>query len=279
LLSYPVHAFDPFAGIQAPGVSIAANGSFAAAVGLLRTQAQRRPFAINFVKPKEPKPPDATGQRRLLIASALAACVLLALGWVGYAQLSKKDRELTALRVKKQNQDALLHKMQEDDTRFLAIDEWCETQIPWLDELYDLTDRFPDVQNVRLVQMIAEPAPRAAKNKNGGKQAGKLVLKGILNNASELLVEQLIARYVQDGHYAGGQRTGPLPNRSVDRARFQFEFSTNVTLDKRLPTEYTLRLPAEEGDGEDNPRRDRGRRSRNQRSGFGLNDFGGGDQP
>ncbi|HLN27028.1 MAG TPA: hypothetical protein VK395_04750 [Gemmataceae bacterium] len=279
LLSYPVHAFDPFAGIQAPGVSIAANGSFAAAVGLLRTQAQRRPFAINFVKPKEPKPPDDSSQRRLLIAGALAACVLLALGWLGYAQLARKDRELAALQEKKLLQDALLHKMQEDDTRFLAIDEWSETQISWLDELYDLTDRFPNVQSVRLVQMFGEPSPRAVKNKNGGKQAGLLVLKGILNNTSARLLDQLIGRFVEDGHYTGGIPDGPRPNRSVDRPRFQLEFGTKFTLDKRLPTEYKLRLPAEDGEGEENAGRDRGRRSRGRGNDFGPDAFGGGEQP
>jgi len=274
LLQVPVQSFNPFTGTQGSVPAGTVGGSFAAAVGLLRMQAQRGPLPVNFVKPKEPRPPDNSNRKRLLVAGGLAAGLLLAFGWYGYSQLANKDREMALLQERKLSLEGELRLLQEDETRIQAINEWADSEIIWLDELYDLAERFPDVQKMRLVSLTAEPLTRAAKGKNAAKQVARLTLKGIINYDDQL-VDQLIGRLARDGHY----RVDPKQikqNTGVDRRNFRQEFTTRADVERRLPKQYTLRLPGDDGAGR--LLRNRVRRQRSQERDFGLDAFGG-DQP
>ena len=89
--------------------------------------------------------------------------------------------------------------MDEDSKRIKALDEWTRGDIVWLDELYDLTDRFPDANNLRLTQLTGKPMARTAKNP----YAAQMMLKGIMNNDY---------KYVNSLENAAGQRRA-LPRR------------------------------------------------------------------
>jgi Tfp pilus assembly PilM family ATPase len=273
LMQIPVEPFDPFAGTQGTPPSGTVGGSFAAAVGLLRVQAQRRPFAVNFVHPKEPLPPDTSSRKRLLVAAGLAASLLLVLVWFGHSQLASLDTEMASLLDRKASLDRELHLLQEDEARIQAINEWTDGEVVWLDELYDLAERFPDVQRMHLTTLNGEPLTRTTKGKNATKYVARLTLKGIINYDYEL-VDQLIGRLTRDGHY----RPDPKqikPNTGIDRIRFRQEFSTRADVEKRLPKQYTSRLAGDDGEGRT---RNRGRRQRGQEGDFGFDSFGG-DQP
>jgi hypothetical protein len=64
--------------------------------------------------------------------------------------LSAANERVVRLRQEKEMLDETLKKMEPDGKRLTAIDEWTKREVVWLDELYDMTDRFPVNDTVRL---------------------------------------------------------------------------------------------------------------------------------
>ena len=50
----------------------------------------------------------------------------------------------------------------EEEARIKALEAWTQSEIVWLDELYDLTDHFPDPSQVFLMHFTGVPIQRAA---------------------------------------------------------------------------------------------------------------------
>src|SRR5262249_20310640 len=146
-LAIPVYGLDPFAGSEHVGIAAGQRGGFSGAVGLLYAQAQKAGLPINFVKPKEPKPPKDPNRRRVLVAAVVAAALLLGIVVFGYAQIAAKENELRALGLQKTELDAQLLQLGEDAQRIKALNDWNNNQVVWLDELYDLADNVPDVRS------------------------------------------------------------------------------------------------------------------------------------
>lgn len=245
-LQIPVHLFDPLADALEPPSAAAIRSAFVGAVGLLHSQAERRGLPINFVHPKEPKPPQDPNKRRLLLGAAAAAALLLVAISFCYSQLAAKGRERDELLVKQNFLSRQLPQLEEDARRIKALDEWSQTEIVWLDELYELVDRFPDLNAAQLAvfQATANDS-RAAKDKH----TGRLNLTVIsLSTDKDRAVNSLVSKLVEEPHYkVGGSTVGP--NRSFVGTRFGREFKTQVDMEKRLPNQYVrqLVLPADPG--------------------------------
>jgi hypothetical protein len=264
-MAIPVQAFDPLAGVEYPRVAPNQRGGFAGAVGLLHGLAHGQ-LPVNLAVPKEPRPPRDPSQRRAVLAAGAAVLALLvAVGW-GFAEVAKRERELKALNLDKIDLDGQMIQVEEDAKRIKALGEWADGEVVWLDELYDLADRFPDGTTSQLTNLTGQPLPRTGKEK----YVARLSLKGITTVDSRA-VDSLIARLVQDQYY----RVDPKVlsrNMSTDRFRFPQQFTTQVDVARRPPDRYVRRLP------------DFGRPAIRARRGdeepdFGLGDFGlGGDQ-
>lgn len=235
----PVHAFDPFGGLENGNLPTINRGAFAGAVGLLYAQADKKPLAINFVKPREPKPPVNPNKRRAILALGLAAAVLVAVTAWCFMELASKDRQIESLYLQKKNLDNQLLILEEDSKRLAAIETWNNAGVVWLDELYDLTDRFPNIETIRLVSLVADPLMRSAKDKD--KHVAKMTLKGITTEDFQP-IDMLVARLVEDGHY----RVEPKQmsrNTGLERGRFSQQFTTKVDVEKQQPGRYVRRLP------------------------------------
>jgi hypothetical protein len=251
LLQVPVHFFDPFAQAERPDLPPSGRGSFAGAVGLLAAQAGAG-LPINFVKPREPRQQADPNRRKHLLYGALAATALFALVGYAYLQLADLNSEV-AWRVKKrQEQDNLISQTDLDERRFKALKDWTDAEVVWLDELYDLTDRFPNNTGIQLSQMTGDPLARTAKVKH----AARVVLKGATSDDHKH-IDELMSELVQDGHYrvepkSVGRNTG------ADRRFFPQQFTMKFDIEKLPPEKYTRKLvpPAPEerrgrgGDGD-----------------------------
>jgi hypothetical protein len=225
----PVHTFDPFAGSEARELPTGNRGTFSGAVGLLHAQAAG-PMAINFVSPRQPKPPKNPNVRMYRLA--LVAWVTLVLGGLALGRFAivLKNGEVERLEAARTKTATDLVKTKENSKRLKALDEWDGPV--WGDEWYDLAARINDVNALRVVSINAEPIARTGSSKF----AGRMTIKGKLldkKNPRKAL-DDLIASFRREGYYSP-----QAPKMENDN------FTLVVNLERRPPSEYQARLTGE----------------------------------
>jgi Tfp pilus assembly PilM family ATPase len=262
ILGIPVHPMDPFGGVQRPGIPAADRGGFVSAVGLVFVHAQRAELPINFAHPKKPRPPRNVNKVRLVAAASVAAVLLL--GAVGYCSvlLADKQQQVDHASLHKTQLDRDLTVLEEDWNRIAALDEWNQGGIVWLDELYDLTSRFPDTESIRLISLAGAPVTRTTQIKRAAKPppgvktsdedqskaVAKLTLNGITTEDPRA-VKSLQERFVADGHYMVEPKL-QARNTGADRTRFQQQFTAHIEIEKQPPDKYERRLADDDGNGD-----------------------------
>jgi hypothetical protein len=243
-LAIPVFRFDPLAGEQPPaGATV---GSFAGVAGLLHLYGKGKGLPINFVKPREPKPPADPNRRLLVYAGAAAAILILLVGGYGVTKLSQLDREITAKAKEKEELDKDLQaKYDSDERRLAAVDQWLKSEVVWLDEIYNLTARFPDISKVKLTELQGEPnalpppQPGRPAADTEGKPIATVKLKGVTTDDNS--VSRLMAELVKDV-----ARAGPVSRRtssSGGRRQSNVEWSETYQLAHQSPEQYSARKP------------------------------------
>jgi hypothetical protein len=243
-LAIPVFRFDPLAGVEPPAG--AAAGAFAGAAGLLHLQGRGRELPINFVKPREPKPPADPNRRRLVWAAAALGLLVLGAGAFGYAQVHAKDRKVAELMAEKADLDEQLVKLDQEERRINAVDQWLKSEIVWLDELYDLTARFPDINKLRLTDFAATPiklpppAPGAREQPN--RPVAQVKLKGLSTDEGAPLIK-LMRELEVDAAKLDPKKTKPNTT-GTSRRQFAQEWSTEYGLAQKPPDKHTRKFTA-----------------------------------
>jgi len=192
---------------------------------------------INFIKPREPKPAKDPNQRKLAFGAALAASLLLGGVVYCYMQLSALGRDIGKQMVENAKATEMLSTLEEDAKKFKALNDWDRKGVVFLDELYDVTEKFPDPSTLQLTSLVATPRDDAKD-----KKVARIKLEGIMRGDAKN-VNRLIDLLGQDAHrrpdaMATNPNSGPL--------RFQGwnqKFTVPVDVEKPLPTKYTSRLP------------------------------------
>lgn len=177
VLPLPVHAFDPLKDAHT-AVPADAVGRFVGAVGLLAAKASVE-LPINFASPRQPRA-EVDPNRRILLITALACSLLLGIGAIyGYLKLSEASQQVADLTTQKQAVDASLSQLDPDSRRLQAVDDWSKREVVWLDEMYDLFDRFPDLDQSRITSLSGTslPTDKAGKQVAQAKMELKLGAK------------------------------------------------------------------------------------------------------
>ncbi len=261
-LGIAVHTFDPFADHAGVAVPPTGRGGFAPALGLLYRFAQSQPLPIDFVRPKQPRPPRDPHRRLYMAGGAVAAAALLALITTCLLTLAARDRQIEQLYADKSSLDARLVSVEEDAKRIKAVDDWSKSGVVWLDEFYDLTDLWPDTESIRLTQFSTEPITRAGKDVH----VAKMFLKGVTTTDPKPVSSLMDQLEIESSYRLEPKRVSP--NTSLDRRTFRQQFETHVDIEKRPPDKYVRRLGTSSG-----ARANRGRRDDN--AGFGGFSEGG----
>ena len=233
-LAIPVHVLDPIDQLAAPGER---RGLFAGAVGLLHGLAQNGRLPINFSNLRAAAPVADPNRRKVALVASLAAVVLLAGGGLAYHELSKRSTELADLVRVKSQLDQQIVALRDDEKRLKAVGDWVNTEVVWLDELYDLADRVPDVNAVRITSVTADPLTRTGNDK----YVARLTLKGVTTDDSKA-VNTLMDRLVGDGFYRVEPKVMSR-NTSTDRMRYSQQFTTKLDVEPRPSARYLRRLP------------------------------------
>jgi Tfp pilus assembly PilM family ATPase len=240
-LDIPVHALDPFGGVERPELPAQKRGAFIGAVGLLHLLGDKKGLPVNFAQPKQPRPPKDPNRKKIVYAAAAAALVLIVFTAFCYAKLSQITQQADGLRQESANLDKDLAGLEETDKRRTVLGEWADSTIVWPDEIYDLTDRIADPTALRITELIVEPLVKTAKDKDKEKAVAKLTIKGVAKTRND--VNLFAAGFTDDKHYEVGPKS-TSDNTGADKAEFAFQFTlSGVKVERIPPDQYQRRLP------------------------------------
>ncbi len=242
MLSVPVALFDPFGPVDRPNLPATGRGGFSGALGLVYLQAAAAAtrggrLPINFVRPRQPVA-KADPNRRLYVLVAGLVLLLIAGGAAYWFWTNgHNENQVRELESRKADLDRALRDLDDDDKRFKAVDEWEKGEVNWLEEVYDLTDRFGEGKGVRLVQFSGDPLPRTAKSE----YVARIVLKGMATEDPRP-VDQVLSETVRDGFYRVEPKT-MSPNRGSERQIYPQQFVTKADVKQRPMDKYVRRMP------------------------------------
>ncbi len=212
-LSIPVHALDPFS--KEPQLAVeGGRGSFAGAVGLAERWAGSRTLPVNFLKPKEPVE-AADPEKKRMLRVALIAAVLLGLGiFAGTRVLADRAETLSNLQAEERDLEEQLRALGPDAKHIQGLNDWTAGTISWLDEIYELTAKFPWRQGFKITELRAVPRTQAGQRKDvkapvKDKYVARVTLTGEARSSDERFVEALKDALNDSGHRATMTVTTP----------------------------------------------------------------------
>jgi hypothetical protein len=265
-LPVTVQAFDPLAGVE-HATYPEARGQFAGLVGLLQLKSLPAALAVDFLAPREPKPPSRRAQNIAALAGFAALFLVLAGMGFGYYRVTQKDAEIATLVREKAEAEKALKDLEVDKKRIEAVKDWEDKRINWLDELYDMTDRFPNTKTTHLEQFRGEgrEPEKGAKIKN----VGRIVMK--VQTSAEGAFGSLQSMLNSDGKYHDivPQTRGGVGNRPGQTPMQAYELRAD--LERRQPNQYVRKMaepPAKK------PDRRGGDREESPKPGLGGGQFG-----
>jgi hypothetical protein len=162
-LPVSVYGYDPLSGTNlAESVPGQVRSRLAASIGALALKAESDTLPINFVSPRQPRAERKALSPRVLIGALAAVLIFGLVVTVAYLELNKVDDLVTSRADKKNVLDSELLRLEPDTKRLEAAQEFRNREIVWLDELYDLATRVPDVDKASIVEIdgAALPPPK-----------------------------------------------------------------------------------------------------------------------
>lgn len=159
-LGLPVRIFDPLKGLElSPALKSAlpANrGRYAPLLGMLADEIRGTAHGIDFLHPH--KAPEAPSRRNsyVLAAAAVAAVVLLG-GFIIWQRLAALDKQIAQLAAQSKQLDPVIKSAAEIEKSVAEIKNWTDGDILWLEELKQLSERFPESKEAMLTNLRLTP--------------------------------------------------------------------------------------------------------------------------
>ena len=157
-LLLPVTVVDPFDFVDLADEPVPANpGRFAPLLGMLLDEIHDGAHAIDFLHPrKQPEPPNY--RRVATVGGVLVAAVVLAAGYLVWDRVSSIDSEIERLTQRRQELKETLKKATDQKRIVREVEGWQASDVTWLDELRDLSVRFPSARDAIVLRMTLTPA-------------------------------------------------------------------------------------------------------------------------
>ncbi len=221
---------DPFAahgGLAEPPENA---GRFASLVGMLAVEAGGDRQAIDFLSPrKRPAPPDR--RRMYVLAGVSAALVVLLGGYHVWSTFSALDEQIETLTAEFDRLDEQMEYAEKRQKAITAIASWAKNDINWLDELRDLSLRFPGGRDAMVLRMSLG---------QGRDSGGSIDMIGIVRDP---IVVSHIEQNLRDDHHQISSRH--MQEREKEN-NYTWHFESSLVVSPREPDEYVSHLPPEE---------------------------------
>jgi len=151
-LGVAISVVDPFEITDVPDDGLPEHaGRFAALVGMILDESYGS-HAVDFLHPKRPPPPV---DRRRIVGAVASAFVLavLAIGYWAWSEVSAANDEVRRLSAELKDRDDLVKRTAGQRQLVGAIRAWESGEVVWLDEIRDLSVRFPSSRDLILLRM------------------------------------------------------------------------------------------------------------------------------
>ncbi len=230
-LQLPVERLDPFEPVDAGRAELPERpGRFASLLGMVLDESRGRAHAIDFLHPR--KPPKSFDRRRVAgLAGIVVLAAVLAGAYVAWDTLAtaRADRDELAVRLKQLDEGPISAAMKQRDL-MAAIRDWQDGGVNWLEELRELSVRFPPQQDVVLTQMSMTSLP------DGG---GDVAFQGLVRDSSIVL---RIETNLRDEYHRVNSRSVHQGSQGEDYAR---RFAARMAVAKRDKSQYVPEPSAE----------------------------------
>lgn len=229
-LVLPVTVVDPFDFVDLADELVPGNpGRFAPLLGMLLDEIHGGAHTIDFLHPrKKPEPPNY--RRVATAAGVLVAAVVLAAGYLVWDQVSSIDAEIERLTQRKQELRETLKKAGDQKKIIKEVEGWRASDVAWLDELRDLSVRFPPARDAIVLRMTLTPA------RGGG---GAIDMDCLVRDPTIVV---RMEHGIRDKHHQ--VRSKRVQERDKEKS-YTWQFETSMAVARRDKDDY-LGKPAEE---------------------------------
>jgi Tfp pilus assembly PilM family ATPase len=158
-----VTTVDPFESADVSSIELPGSaGRFASLLGMVVDES-RGAHAMDFLHPRRPpRPPNR--RRTLVVAAAILSAVVLAGGYYDWGLIEEENNTIAERRKELAQYNDLLKRQSGPEQLVEAIDNWNAGEIVWLDELRDLSKRFPAGRDAIVLRMSLSPGRRGGGN-------------------------------------------------------------------------------------------------------------------
>lgn len=223
-LSLPIEVLDPLDAVEAPDAVVPSQPEqFAPLLGVLLDELTGS-HPIDFLQPRRPPHPWARWRTAAIAAGGLAL-VVLALGlyvWSSLAEVNA-DNERLAARLRDLNDTA--RKAAKVKVRIEAIAAWKNRDVNWLEELRDLSSRFPGPRDAVVLRMSMRPSQGAG---------GLIDLQGLVRDPKVVVN---LERQVRDDFRTVRSRRVQQRTQEDD---YTWLYETSVSVAPRRPDQYAV---------------------------------------
>jgi Tfp pilus assembly PilM family ATPase len=159
-LGLPVRVFDPLKGLELSASLKSArpanSGRFAPLLGMLADEISNVPHGIDFLHPhKAPAPPSK--RNTYVLAVAAAAAVVLLGAAITWQRLAALDQRIVTLTAESKGLDEQVKEAAAVEKSVAEIRQWTDGDILWLEELKELSERFPESKEAMLTNLRLSP--------------------------------------------------------------------------------------------------------------------------
>ena len=220
---------DPFAAYAGLDEPPEHPGRFASLVGMLVREIDGG-HPIDFLNPRQaPAPAD---RRRVVSLAAAVVVLLLAMG--GYrvwSTFAESDDQIETLTAQLDRLDELVKRNTSKAPTIPLIENWSKDDVNWLDELRDLSIRFPSERDAVVLRMNMS---------QGRESGGSIDMTGIVRDP---VIVSHIENGIRDKYH---QISSRHMQEQLQENNYSWHFESSIVVTPREPDQYVSHLPESE---------------------------------
>jgi Tfp pilus assembly protein PilN len=222
-LGLPAEPLNPFAAVEIEAELVPEHaGRFAAALGMVLDQAHGVRHAMDFLHPRR-APRQMTRAKFAAIGAAAVLTIAALLGNMFWRQRGELDSVIAELTAELKEYDGITSQVGQQRRVTDALLNWQAGDIYWLEELRELSERFPPAEESVILRMSISASP----------DGGHIALQGMMRDPAQIARMELALR---DAHH--GIRSRRIQEGARQDQQYKCLFDAAIAVAKRTREQY-----------------------------------------